>query len=34
VASMRPSDPAIPRGITILGSFTEEDEVDDLIGEA
>jgi hypothetical protein len=30
--SARPSDPAIPRGIAVPGSFTEEDEVDNLIG--
>jgi hypothetical protein len=34
MASMRPSDPAIPHGIAVPGSFTEEDEVDDLIGGA
>ena len=34
MASMRPSNPAIPHGITILGSFTKEDEVNDLIGGA
>jgi hypothetical protein len=32
ISSMHPSDPIIPRGIAIPGSFTEEDEVNNLIG--
>ena len=32
--SARPSNPTIPQGIAILGSFTEEDKVDNLIGGA
>jgi hypothetical protein len=32
ISSTCPSNPAILRGITVPGSFTEEDEVDNLIG--
>ncbi len=34
MASTRPSDPAIPHGIAVPGSFTKEDEVNNLIGGA
>jgi hypothetical protein len=34
ISSICPSDPIIPQGIAVPGSFTEEDEVDNLIGSA